>query len=333
MDKRNYKADNIRFFLIFCVVFGHLLELFSGRTADMLYRLIYTFHMPAFVFLTGYFARFKPKKILLSLIWPYFIFQILYLLFQGYVIKGTDTVSLQFTTPHWLLWYLLATVFYYMLIPFLQWESTGARVDVLFLSAAVSLLAGFDKTVGYYMSLSRFFCFLPFFVSGYYVGNKPQSLQHSAKKGSKWLLFFLCLIVVIFAQHFVLSDPESFTRQVLYGSYSYAGGRFTWKQRLILLLLGAAWIVVLFAIASDRKIPIVSAIGGNTLPIFLFHGFVVRLLEKEAVFAYTQTENILLAAGITLAVLLLFGNPCSAWFCKWLFTGHWLETIGNRKKK
>ncbi len=330
--QRNYKADNIRFLLIFCVVFGHLLELVSGKNTDFIYRLIYTFHMPVFIFLTGYFARFKPKKILLSLIYPYFLFQTLYQLFQAYVIDGAGSATLQYTTPYWILWYLLATVFYYLLIPLLQWESNVGRVCIFVTSVAAALLAGLDNTVGYYMSLSRFFCFLPFFVAGYYMGNSTPNLP---KKKGNWggqVLFFICLILVAVLEWFTLNDPESYTRQVLYGSYSYAGGGFTWKHRAIFQMLGFAWIGVLFAIVSDRKIPVVSTIGSNTFPVFLFHGFVVRLLGKEAVFQYAQTENILLAAGIALAVLLLFGNPCSAWICKWFFTGHWLEALGNRKK-
>lgn len=332
MEQRDYKADNIRFVLIFCVVFGHLLELFSGQAAGFIYRLIYTFHMPAFIFLTGYFAKFKPKKILLSLIWPYFLFQTLYRLFQAYVIDGAGSATLQYTTPYWILWYLLATVFYYMLIPLLQWESIAGRVCIFATSVAVSLLAGLENTLGYYMTLSRFFCFLPFFVAGYYLGKRTPNLPKKTGSRGGQALFLICLILVAVLEWFVLNDPEGFTKQVLYGSYSYAGGGFTWKQRLLLLALGFAWIGVLFTIVSDRKIPVVSTIGSNTLPVFLFHGFAVRILGKEAVFQYTQTENILLAVGIALAVLLLFGNPCSAWICKWCFTGHWLEALGNRKK-
>jgi len=48
---RNYSLDNIRFFLIFTVVFGHILEVcdqFAGSW--LVYNFIYTFHMPAFIF-------------------------------------------------------------------------------------------------------------------------------------------------------------------------------------------------------------------------------------------------------------------------------------------
>ncbi|WP_297195804.1 acyltransferase family protein [uncultured Flavonifractor sp.] len=58
MKPREYRYDNLRFFLMALVVLGHLLEI----TPDIpykreLYYLIYSFHMPAFLFLSGIFAR------------------------------------------------------------------------------------------------------------------------------------------------------------------------------------------------------------------------------------------------------------------------------------
>ena len=61
MTKRIYKFDNLKAILIFLVVFGHFLELVEGH--KLLYLTIYSFHMPLFLFLSGYFARFDRKKI------------------------------------------------------------------------------------------------------------------------------------------------------------------------------------------------------------------------------------------------------------------------------
>lgn len=333
MDNRNYKVDNIRFLLIFFVVFGHLLELFSGQHTDILYRMIYTFHMPAFIFVTGYFARFNPKKILLSLIYPYFLFQTFYLLFQGYMIDGADTITPVYTTPYWLLWYLLVTIFYYILIPLIQWESTGVKAVILSASIIISLLAGQDNTMGYYMSLSRFFCFLPFFIAGFFSGHDPLILRERVVKKTKGLIFLFCLIFLIIAECFILSDAEAFSRKVLYGSYSYTRAEFTWEQRAVLHATAFAWIGVLFIGIPGKKLPIISTIGKNTLPVFLFHGFVIRFLRQIPVFQYSQTGNLCLATAIALAILLLFGNPCVAWLCKWGFTGHWINALVNQRKR
>lgn len=51
--------DNLKCFLILCVVIGHMLELVYAGGG---YRIIYSFHMPAFIFVSGYFARFRKKR-------------------------------------------------------------------------------------------------------------------------------------------------------------------------------------------------------------------------------------------------------------------------------
>jgi fucose 4-O-acetylase-like acetyltransferase len=53
-SSRDYAIDNIRFFLIFFVVFGHFIELASFSLGnDFVYKIIYVFHMPLFLFQRG----------------------------------------------------------------------------------------------------------------------------------------------------------------------------------------------------------------------------------------------------------------------------------------
>lgn len=59
---RNYRMDNIKSFLILCVVLGHMLEL-SGTGGW--YRVIYSFHMPAFIFVSGFLCILIEKELLI----------------------------------------------------------------------------------------------------------------------------------------------------------------------------------------------------------------------------------------------------------------------------
>lgn len=328
MEKRDYQMDNIRFFLIFSVVLGHLLEQFSGYYSSMLYRFIYTFHIPVFVFITGFFAKFKPKKILLAQIYPYVLFQTLYLVFYARVITGEGTVTFSYMTPYWMLWYLLVVILYNMLIPLLQWERAAERLLIFVCSVGAALLAGYDASIGYYMALSRFFCFLPFFVAGYFAGHDPGNspFQH-LPPGKKGCLAAVCLVMLLFAERFVLLHRGSFPEDVLYGSFSYAERGYTWKHRALLMGIGFAWVLVLRLAAPDRKLPVISVIGKNTLPIFLFHGFLMHLLEKNHFFHYNQMENLMLAAVIALLIILILGSPMAARIYNWFFTGHWIEAL------
>lgn len=334
MRQRDYRMDNIRFALIFLVVFGHLLELFSGTSKALVYRFIYTFHMPVFIFITGYYARFKAQKIIASLLYPYVLFQTLYQAFNAFVLKGEATVAFSYTTPYWHLWYLLAALFYYILIPMIDREKTSEKAAVFLFSAALSLLSGYDSTIGYTMSLSRFFVFLPFFVAGYYAGHRGEGFTALCfTKQTKAILFASCALFLLLAERFILSHPEQFTNNVLYGSYGYGKAGHSWMHRGLLMAVGFAWVVFLFFTVSSRKIPVISVLGKNSLPVFLFHGAIIKLLGKHSVFSYTEGKNLLLSAAIAAGIVLLLGNPAVAWICKWVFTGHWLTALTEKRQK
>src|SRR5690625_3778578 len=84
MDRNPY-FDNAKVVLIFLVVFGHMIQPFIGDSHGMntLYMWMYTFSMPAFIFLAGFFAKGSGTKeyvlnLAKKLLLPYVIFQLLY---------------------------------------------------------------------------------------------------------------------------------------------------------------------------------------------------------------------------------------------------------------
>ena len=106
---RDYLFDNCKAFLILLVVMGHFMEP-SYQDNSLLYVLkwfIVSFHMPAFLFITGFFS--KRKKAMGTLIQkflvPYVIFQTLYYLEYTYVIGTSPDLALWI--PKFSLWYLL----------------------------------------------------------------------------------------------------------------------------------------------------------------------------------------------------------------------------------
>src|SRR5690625_7801367 len=92
--KRLAYFDNAKLLLIFLVVFGHLIQPFTGdsKSVQTLYTWIYTFHMPAFIFLAGFFAKGSGNiqyiiKLAKRLIIPYLIFQVMYTGYYFYIGK------------------------------------------------------------------------------------------------------------------------------------------------------------------------------------------------------------------------------------------------------
>ncbi|WP_249038034.1 acyltransferase family protein [Tetragenococcus halophilus] len=63
--KRDPYFDNAKFLLMILVVFGHMMQPFieNEQWNHDLYYTIFAFHMPAFIFISGFFAKsFDPQK-------------------------------------------------------------------------------------------------------------------------------------------------------------------------------------------------------------------------------------------------------------------------------
>ena len=98
------------------MVLGHLLEIAGGIPGrKILYDVIYSFHVPAFLFLSGMFARLDRGRFLFGLCLPYLALQVLYLSWAR--LLGEQQTQLEFARPYWLLWYLFALMVYHVCCP------------------------------------------------------------------------------------------------------------------------------------------------------------------------------------------------------------------------
>ncbi|WP_281397301.1 acyltransferase family protein [Heyndrickxia vini] len=121
-SKRSLYFDNAKLILIFLVVFGHVISPLKGNDDILftLYTVIFLFHMPAFILISGYFAKGYRKKGYLiksvkKILLPYLIFQAIYSFF--YFISGDEkSLTIDFLQPHWTLWFLLSLFCWNVLI-------------------------------------------------------------------------------------------------------------------------------------------------------------------------------------------------------------------------
>lgn len=66
---RNIYLDVVKVFTIVCVVLGHCIQYGSGKTYlngglffdDIVFKIIYSFHMPLFMIISGYLFAFTIK--------------------------------------------------------------------------------------------------------------------------------------------------------------------------------------------------------------------------------------------------------------------------------
>lgn len=332
--ERNYRMDNLKCLLIFAVVFGHMLELFMGKNDGfkVIYLVIYSFHMPLFAFVSGVFARYSPEKIRNHLIYPYVVFQILYLVFANSVLEKETEV--QFTTPYWLLWYLFASIAWNLLLPLVQGSGFTWRKKAVVLTAAflAGILIGFDDKAGYYLSFSRIVEFFPYFLMGAYyqewsdrkkaeeqpvrrsagqpVAEREEdsagvSLKQRIRKAAARPAFAFCLGALLCALIYVITENVDEIKYAwLYGSVSYETGNYSWRFRLLSIGAALLWLVFFLVSIPARKIPFLSYIGANTMPVYLLHGFFIKLMSKSRLF--NEIEHDLFVGLLISAFLVAF---------------------------
>src|SRR3954454_22651163 len=203
-SRRSLYFDNAKFFLIFLVVFGHVISPLKGNDDFLfsLYSVIFLFHMPAFILISGYFSKgFQKKgyflKTIKKILLPYLIFQVIYSIF--YYLSGQEsTLKFDLLEPHWTLWFLLSLFNWNVLLYFfarLKWFG-------LALAAVIGIAIGYFDHVGSYLSLSRTFVFFPYFLLGFLLEQKNfklvKKIKHSTVIGSVVLLSTMILIGTLF---------------------------------------------------------------------------------------------------------------------------------------
>ncbi|MDN5820936.1 MAG: acyltransferase family protein [Brachybacterium sp.] len=282
--------DNARGILITLVVVGHTLESFeanSGAVGDSIYTWIYSFHMAAFVAISGYLSRSyrneprQVRRLLTAMLVPYLIFQLLHE--TGKMLLLGHEFHLEFVSTAWTLWFLLALLMWRLVTPVLR----ALRHPLVF-TVAVAVIVPLDQNLDATLSLGRFFEMMPFFTLG--LVTTPAMLQrlktvpHRVWIGAAVLAFAL---VVSFATREHLSAVRFFLRG------SYADGPYeTWLAiivQLVVLTAGMIGTVALLLITPLGE-TIWTAIGARSLTIYLLHPLAlhpIRYLDEP--FAWVES--------------------------------------------
>ncbi|MFW2513064.1 acyltransferase family protein [Demequina sp. SO4-13] len=270
-SKRDAGIDTAAGILIVLVVFGHAIEPLEGHLAETVLQWVFLFHMPAFVFVSGYVTRYStrwsPRDLVLRLLLPYVIFSLLHAAWRAVLTDGGFTLSL--LTPAWTLWYLMALLVWRIAAPALQKIPVAAAVG---LAVAGSLLIGMVGWVGSELSLSRIVAFLPFFVAGLTWRDSwwPELRRTGVRVAAATAL------AVAFAWSW--RTQEDLNRSTLFLSSGYED-LGVWEplglaQRALVLAIGGALTVSVLSLTGLAK-PWLASVGAATLPVYLLHPLVL----------------------------------------------------------
>lgn len=274
-----------------------------------IYLFIYSFHMPVFIFVTGYFAKadLKGLKKLFKLFLKYeLIYGLTYLLsflifrpeLSGDIGGFNPLIILE---PIWLMWYILSLIWWRMLLVLIEKSK-------LFLFVLLILVIGFNFIDFNFriLSIGRSLTFAPFFLMGYYT-KKKQFDFIKLKKYRKVLLSFTIILSI-----FWVSNAQKISVQDLYGATSmslYYPVISIVELKLLLYLLASytGFIFMLFISAAEQSY---TDLGAKTMPIFLYHGLIIIILKFSGVFVILQD----ISPVISLTIISL----CSLFMVKYL---------------
>lgn len=267
--ERNYKIDNMKGGMILLVVLGHLVEVTAGWESVVglsLMEVIFMFHMPAFIFLSGMtFNRLKWKERSVQVLFVYIIFQIIYASY--FVHKGAVSVSDALLKPFWLLWFLVSLASFYVICGIV-------KVKIITLCAAIiaSLLVGATTFDEYIFSWMRTVVFLPFFMAGVLC---TKNINITKK------LAIVSITIGIASVLFTIYHGINY--KLWFGVYDFNNLDFsTYKgimMRMFAIIASFSLIFALLSLVSNHE-GVFSIIGENSLSIYLLHGFLVIIVSK-----------------------------------------------------
>lgn len=301
--KRDYSFDNMKVLLITLVVFGHALEEF-GTTGKLglIRAVIYSFHMPLFIFISGYFSKSdaKPDKLLKTTILPFIIFNTIWLFTQGTAIN-----KINFFKPIYVFWYLLSLFFWRVTVKYFD------RVKgIVILAFFVGIYCGCIGEAERFFSISRTVSFFPYFILGYKF--KKESIEKIRKVPK---IYSLALIIAAFAVTVFLNISETMPVKMYELIQSYSATKLDNMQGMV--LRGTIYIIatiIIFALVNlmpDKEFPI-TIYGQRTLCIYVLSSFVIipthRFMTKAEISIEEMPIQIIVALGITAMTFIITGN-------------------------
>ncbi|WP_314173963.1 acyltransferase family protein [Streptomyces winkii] len=267
--------DNAKYLAIVLVALGHSWEPLrdESRTAEALYFFVFTFHMPAFMIISGYFSRGfegKPhqlKRLVTGVAVPYVLFEVVYTLFKRW---ADDDPGYHFSLldPWYLTWFLAALFVWRLTTPL--WKALRWPVP---LALTIAVLATISPDIGDDLDLQRVLQFLPFFVLG--LRLRPEHFDMVRRRAARWLSVPVVLGGLLFA--YWATDRMNAVWFYHRDSAQELGVPWWVGVVMTLALFGCSLaLTACFLAWVPRRRMWITALGAGTLYGYLLHGFLAK---------------------------------------------------------
>ena len=277
--------DTLKGLLILLVILGHC----GTALSEGLLSVIYSFHMPLFVFISGYFSKKQPviSKQNKRLAIIYLFFNTIYILLD----VTTEDFSLnRLLVPSFALWYILSLIYWRCALQLIPDKWIERPIYLIIGSVAFGLITGFIP-IGNEMSFQRTFSFWPFFIAGFYLrkydGIKIVRIQN------KWVFSIILLVLIIIVYQWL---PPFYANN----PYNTIGD--FWMRGLQILL--ASLICLCILVIMPEKLGKITIIGQYTLILYLLHPPLVKIMKVIST-KIGYTPDLIIALIITVITSIL----------------------------
>ncbi|MER5629948.1 acyltransferase family protein [Streptomyces nitrosporeus] len=273
--QRDAWFDNVKYLAIVLVAVAHAWEpvMEGSRATRALYMVVYSFHMPAFILVSGYFSRSfdmspgRVKRLVSGVVVPYVLFETAYSLFRRYA-GGVGDTPVTLLDPLFLTWFLIALFIWRVTTPL--WRSLRHPVPV---ALTVAVLASVTPGIGDDLDLQRVLQFLPFFVLGLVL--EPRHFELVRRREVR------AVAVPLFAGALLLAywaAPRMQLGWFYRSSSAQELGAPWWSgavMSLVMFVCGLALTVGFLSLVPRRPMWF-TALGAGTICGYLLHGFLVK---------------------------------------------------------
>lgn len=291
--QRIYYWDNLKGVLILLVVLGHYVE--KGLPRNFLWTAIYSIHMPAFIFVNGYFlgrSKRNPVDRIPKVLGLYALMEALNI---ALALIRKEGLSFTFGNPGYGCWYLLFLTYAYLTAYFIRGKK-GAYV--LAGAVAVSLLAGLDPTIEDKFRIGQSMYYMPYMIAGFFW--KADEIVQWAKR--RWPL---CACGFVLIQACLFLARNQFRRKIFRGLETYEELKLApipgMLERLGTYLVSGLLVLCLLGLIPRCKC-ILSEIGRHTLVIYLVHTFMLQNFTSQ-IYRMTGKNAALSFAVMTLLIV------------------------------
>ena len=322
---RLYKFDNVKGLLIFLVVVGHLTTDYVSvsHAFRWLTLWIYTFHMPAFIMVSGLLHKqvkeLRWNKVFMFLGCGYALKAFLYF-FRTAI--GQPAVWSWYVEPG-IPWYLIVMAEYEILLYICRKVSPKV---MLIGSFALSAVIGYIPQVGDAFSLSRMINFLPLFLIGYYI--EPQKMleycEQKKVKIASWIILVVAAGICYFGPWGIYSMRKWFTGRRSYEfleDYFPGTMPYAWAIRLGVWAIAIVLAVAIISVVPNREVKLLTGSGARSLSIYFWHRPVCYWLcgtsLYESLLGSLHSSSLVLVIFVLISVaqtalftLPIFEHPC-----------------------